>query len=96
MKEEPTAELFPLEDCPAASRDPVAFVRSVEGEFDCRSTVALNDAIVEVRLHCQQSERAEPVRFQGQVRGLQEIQIVEIPQFRVDNSPHTNEQAFGR
>lgn len=72
MNEELTAKLLAIEDRPAAPGDLIAFVRSLEGEFDR-----------------QQAESSVTFGLQRQVGGFAQVEIVEVPQFRLDDAPRS-------
>ncbi len=48
MEEEAAAKLLSIEDRPATPRDPITFIRSLEGEFDGRQALMLDHPIVEI------------------------------------------------
>lgn len=89
MNEELTAKLLAIEDRPAAPGDLIAFVRSLEGEFDRRQALTLHHSIVEIRLDRQQAESSVTFGLQRQVGGFAQVEIVEVPQFRLDDAPRS-------
>jgi len=91
MNKDSALELFALEDRPAAAGDPIAFVRSLEGEFDRRQALTLDHTIIENRLDRQQAEPSVTSGLQRQVGWLYQVEIVEVPQFRLDDAPRSEE-----
>ncbi len=92
MEEESTAKLLSIEDRPATPRDPITFIRSLEGEFDRRQVLTLDHPIVEIRLDCQQAESAVTFGLQRQVGRIHQVEIFDVPQFRLDDAPRTEER----
>lgn len=79
INEEVTAKLLAIEDRPAAAGDPIAFVGSLEGEFDR-----------------QQAELSVTFSLQRQVGRIHHIEIVDVPQIRLDDAPRTKERVLRR
>ena len=91
MPKQPASKPFSLTDRPAATRNPIAFVKSLEGEFDRRQALTLDHTIIENRLVRQQAEPSVTSGLQRQVGWLYQVEIVEVPQFRLDDAPRSEE-----
>ena len=94
MNKDSALELFALEDRPAAAGDLIAFVRSLEREFDRRQALTLDHSIVQIRLDRQQAESSVTFGLQRQVGRIHQVEIVEVPQFRLDDAPCSEERVL--
>lgn len=94
MPKQPASKPLSLTDRPAASRNSIAFVKSLEGEFDRRQVLTLDHTIIESRLDRQQAEPSVTAGLYRQAGGFHQVEIVEVPQFRLDDAPCSEERVL--
>ena len=94
MKKQSASKPHTLTNGPPASRNPIALVKSLEREFDRWQALTLDKPIIDTRLDRQQAEPSVTLGLQPQVGRIGQIEIVDVPQFRLDDAPRTEERAL--